>query len=579
MKKTFFLLIIFCIMLISKAATPDVFISEYIEGSSNNKAIELYNPTSSPIDLSSYSMKKGTNGADFSTNLALSGTIPAKGTYVIVHLSANASILAKANLTDSKSDIVNFNGNDAIGLFKNDVLIDVFGFTTGTTTITGWDVAGTALATLDHTLIRKSNISHGNTDWIASSGTTVDNSEWIVNAKDYADNLGTHTYIDLNVTTPILMSSTKDKSIYFNGENISIKNKINPNNNTIDSVVIFENNVRKSGYTNRADSLYTYLATNLEEGTHKFYISSFTKALAGRDSVSYIVYKLNEVSKLRDLCVSGNTALTNYVKYTGSAVVTFKQIDGVKKTIYAQDSTGAILIFDETNLSVNKLNPNQGDAITNIFGNFKKYYEHLEFIPVRDSGKVLSSSNTVAIKEVTFADYKTNFANYTSQLIKIKGVSFKSPGSTIAASKNYGFYLTSNTDTLTFRSSFGLSDYISKTLPTTAVDIIGLAAIYNTSGQIYCRTYSDLMGTTSIEKYTNDKKGSLFITPNPIESAFILNIDVEAKVTIYNLSGQKVKEITFIPGSLIDISDLTTGKYIVTTIFGNKAYSKIIVKK
>ena len=30
----------------------DLFISEYIEGSYNNKAIELYNPTNEAIDLS-----------------------------------------------------------------------------------------------------------------------------------------------------------------------------------------------------------------------------------------------------------------------------------------------------------------------------------------------------------------------------------------------------------------------------------------------------------------------------------------------------------------------------------------------
>ena len=35
----------------------DLFISEYIEGSSNNKVIELYNGTGTAINLSNYSVK------------------------------------------------------------------------------------------------------------------------------------------------------------------------------------------------------------------------------------------------------------------------------------------------------------------------------------------------------------------------------------------------------------------------------------------------------------------------------------------------------------------------------------------
>ena len=33
------------------AAPTDLFISEYVEGSSNNKAIELFNGTGAPVDL------------------------------------------------------------------------------------------------------------------------------------------------------------------------------------------------------------------------------------------------------------------------------------------------------------------------------------------------------------------------------------------------------------------------------------------------------------------------------------------------------------------------------------------------
>ena len=44
----------------------------------------------------------------------------------------------------------------------------------------GWEVAGVSDGTKDHTLVRKCGITTGNTDWVASAGTNVDDSEWVV---------------------------------------------------------------------------------------------------------------------------------------------------------------------------------------------------------------------------------------------------------------------------------------------------------------------------------------------------------------------------------------------------------------
>ena len=90
-----------------------------------------------------------------------------------------------------------FNGDDSIGLFKTDgiggwTLIDVIG-ENGVDPGTAWDVAGVTGATGEHTLIRKSTITSGNTDWAASAGTAPENSEWIVYPQDTYDNLGSHS--------------------------------------------------------------------------------------------------------------------------------------------------------------------------------------------------------------------------------------------------------------------------------------------------------------------------------------------------------------------------------------------------
>ncbi|MDP7466602.1 MAG: hypothetical protein QGH85_03220, partial [Candidatus Pacebacteria bacterium] len=56
----------------------------------------------------------------------------------------------------------------------------------------GWDVAGVSAATANHTLIRKTDVMWGNTDWTASAGTDSATSEWRVYDQNYFTNLGGH---------------------------------------------------------------------------------------------------------------------------------------------------------------------------------------------------------------------------------------------------------------------------------------------------------------------------------------------------------------------------------------------------
>ncbi len=106
-------------------ASADLYFSEYIEGSSNNKALEIYNSSASAINLSGYKVEmyfNGSNSAGLTVNLT--GTIPANGVFVLAHGSANATILAKANQTNSSGW---FNGDDAILLKNGNTFLDSIG--------------------------------------------------------------------------------------------------------------------------------------------------------------------------------------------------------------------------------------------------------------------------------------------------------------------------------------------------------------------------------------------------------------------------------------------------------------------
>ncbi|MEO0404867.1 MAG: lamin tail domain-containing protein, partial [Bacteroidota bacterium] len=101
----------------------DLFISEYLEGTSNNKAIEVYNPTPFNIDLTNYTISTFNNGSATPTNQdILQGALAPGDVYVISHAEANSFILNEA---DETSGISWFNGNDAIALYNNDLLIDI----------------------------------------------------------------------------------------------------------------------------------------------------------------------------------------------------------------------------------------------------------------------------------------------------------------------------------------------------------------------------------------------------------------------------------------------------------------------
>ena len=180
------------------APMANLFFSEYAEGSSNNKYLEIYNPSDVTVSLADYAYPSVSNAPstvgeyEYWNTFDEGAEIAANGIYIIAHGSSDPSILALANETHSYLS----NGDDgyalAYGTEDNYVILDHIGDFNGDPG-SGWEVAGVSNATKDHTLVRKCAIEQGNSDWTASAGTNADDSEWIVLEQNDWSNLGMHT--------------------------------------------------------------------------------------------------------------------------------------------------------------------------------------------------------------------------------------------------------------------------------------------------------------------------------------------------------------------------------------------------
>lgn len=162
----------------------ELFISEYVEGSSNNKAIEIANITGNPVDLSPYNLRRQGNGSgEWSPRFNLSGSIASGDVLVIINGSASdATLIAQADIVVPNNsgtnfgEPLNFNGNDPVGLFKDETLIDIIGVFNG----------GSANFAQNITLRRKPTVSQPNTTFDLVN-------EWDTYPQDTVDDIGQHT--------------------------------------------------------------------------------------------------------------------------------------------------------------------------------------------------------------------------------------------------------------------------------------------------------------------------------------------------------------------------------------------------
>ncbi len=155
--------------------TEQLMFSKYISGIGNNLGIELYNPTNEDINLDDYYIAIVPSGQVIANIIIqLSGTIPAKGTYVIVNSGADIELI---NKSDMQTTQMNFGANSTIQLRRvsNNTYIDTI-----------YDLNNTDTEFDREIMVRKNHLTHGRRNAIYL--------EWQGFLPTYFDIIGNHPY-------------------------------------------------------------------------------------------------------------------------------------------------------------------------------------------------------------------------------------------------------------------------------------------------------------------------------------------------------------------------------------------------
>jgi len=557
-------------------------ISEYVEGSSNNKAIELYNLDSNSVDMSGYVVKRASNGAgwDSGSELVLSGSIDGNDVYVITNdLATDANITGNSDIT---SDVTWYNGDDAIGLFLNGVLVDVFGNPNDGSV--KFEVAGVAGAALDHTLIRKASVEEANDDWSASAGTNADNSEWVIYEMNYTSDLGSHTSGPVAYTFSNNVVTTAFPQA---GSEISISVDITPDEGVPAPTTVKVWYGFDGTQGNSADmwlesgNTYNGIIPALTEGNKT--LGYYVAATGGGETLNSAVYSMLVAGPTVDI----SDIHTNIATYDGMT----KTIEGVitigagvlrddRTSCYIQDESGRGLNLYTGTLLTDLVR----GARVKVVGEVDLYYTTVEVkdfsYSVVSTGNTLPTAQSVSVPATATAELEGTLATLTGVLSEVKSYS---------GSKN--LIMTEDTDTAIVKI-WGTTGINADTLVVgTEYAITGVGSYYSDEFQLLVGYKEDITDNVGLcDDCLPTEFGLNKAYPNPFNPMTTIEFSImeatDMSISIYNIAGQRVDVLAngyAEPGvykQVWNAANFTSGVYFIRLEAGaNVATQKVVLIK
>ena len=438
----------------STCDSVSLFFSEYAEGSSNNKYLEIYNPGLESVDLSGYGFPSVGNAPtvpgeyEYWNEFDSGATIAPGDVYVICHGSADASIQSECDQNHTYLS----NGNDGMclvfGTESSYEVLDCIGDWNGDPG-SGWAVAGVSNATQDHTLVRKESVTSGTSNWSSSAGTNADDSQWIVFDIDTWTYVGSHphNFIVEGCTDPLASNYNPDATV----DNGTCDYSIPVANAGVDQSVDFGELVTLSGDGSDDGNIIGYLWT--QTGGPNVSLSSYeqqTVTFTAPDEFCTLTFSLQVIdndanfSDYDDISIFVGSYTIYDVQFTenqgsycyetssvGESVTISGVVTHVKPgdypNFFLQDSNSndlwsGIYVYDTS------VNPAVGDEL-NVTATVNEYYSLTQLIDV-SSYSLLSSGNNIDPLSINASDLGIDCSfsgeQYESMLVSIQDVSFDS---------------------------------------------------------------------------------------------------------------------------------------------------------
>ncbi len=528
--------------IIPAGGTPgcgEIFISEYIEGNSNDKALEVYNPSNNAINLSGYSIVLFSNGNTTAGNTFNFPNINlASGdVYVIANSNANATILAAA---DTTSNVTFYNGNDAVVLFKNADTLDIIGEVGVNPTGGSWPVGSGS--TSNNTLVRKLAVDAGTTDWSVSSG------QWDVYPSSTSTFIGSHSS-SCQGGTPVGLPEYEISDITGVDAN-GVADSLN-----IQCIIrgtVSGGNLRTGGVEFwMIDSLNTdgLLVRNT---SYAFYTPTEGDKLWVRGSVSQFNGLIQFVPDSINILSSGNTLPAPFATATLDETTEGRYIVMNNMTIVSgwpnPGSSGNVTITDGTNNFTMRIDSDThiSDSITTAPTGLVNIYGHggqFDFSSPYDAGYQINPRYDTDIEPVVVTTPTINFPAPAQTVTESVGtVNITMPiFPTSANAETVKLYLVEG-------SGITSGDY--STTPAAVNDTITLSVAAGDSAQFSVTIVDDIIQendetlTFSIASVTSG------LTVGPISTHVLTISDNDVFIPTYNISDLKGLDANFLPDSL-----------------------------
>lgn len=545
-------------------------------GSSGAKGYELY-ATNDIADLSIYGLGlasngTGSNGQDYS--------FPAQA------LSAGTFIYVAADSTrfhdffgfpaDFISDVCNINGDDAIELYANDMLIDVFGEVDVDGTDTDWEYldgwAYRKLGTTAAPTFMLNNWTYSGIDALQGGATNAEApTPFPIGTYSLSANaiVAVDDFVETDINTPVEIPFLNNDIIPANTSlDISIittsetNGSIDLNNNTY----IYTPN---DGYCGEDQYLYQICTLNDPNNCSEATIFITVKCPSEYPAYDIATVRSNDANGIPDSL--GVTCQLEGVVYG----VNIKNDGGLSFVIIDGNGDGIVAYSDSENFAYEV---NEGDVVS-VQGTIGQFNGLAEII--LDGVDLLSSTGVLADPIVVSALNEST----ESQLVRLDNVQFVDEDQWDPMGSGFNVDVTNGVDTFQVRIDNDVELFDFQAYPEGAqYTIQGLGgqfdfnAPYDEGYQILPRYAEDIFIPTNTTTISWAKDINIF--PNPVKKDLFVKMPTALDALfISNAAGQRLVEIKQ-PQLLeiINVNALSAGAYTITFVKNNKLWSATFVK-